>query len=730
MARDVADYVRACVSCAKNKSPRQRPAGLLYPLLVADRPWEMVGMGLPKSHSCNIIWVITDHFSIMVHLVPLPRLPSARALAALFIKLIFCLHSILDKIVSDRGPQFASRFWRDLCRLLSIELNLSSAYHPETNGLVERANQTLVTQDDWASLLPWAEFALNNAVADSTGQTPFLLNYGQHPRVPVSSADSRVADWAVEARDIWERTQDAIRASKERMRSSSTDADWCPAPTFAPGDLVWLSARNIRLRVESTKFAPRYLGPFKVLEQVNPVFYHLALPTRLGITDTFHVSLLKPVYMSRFSESSAGTSGSSTDNYEWSLLSGDASPSVSLSLTLYKELLLPFLLLPLKSVLGSSEQTLLGLSPAFLVLSMPRVRSLSGDRGSHDQILQLKPLVLQEGPVGAHALWKPLIGSSRKVLYVLQLFKARTAARPCASIVLCYVLCASVVIPDADSLQYYKDYIENLPLTDDPEIFGMHENANLAFQRKETSTLINTILDVQPRSTSQGAGKSNDEIVSELAASILSKLPDKLDMEVASEMLFAKDSKGRVSSLTTVLGQEVDRFNNLLRVLKNSLETLNKAIAGFVVMSEEMERIYKSFLNNQVPTLWADAAYPSLKPLGSWVKDLLLRTSFIDAKCLMKKSQCKDKFTAVQINSSESLPHFRGRGNTSWKLLSFLPLLWESFFGSILQTPNSRAFVCKLATVQFLYPEVPVPDIDEPLSSIPFSLTPLLANSL
>lgn len=63
---------------------------------------------------------------------------------------------------------------------------------------------------------------------------------------------------------------------------------------------------------------------------------------------------------------------------------------------------------------------------------------------------------------------------------------------------------------------------------------------------------------------------------------------------------------------------------------QNSLETLNKAIAGFVVMSEEMEGIYKSFLNNQVPTLWADAAYPSLKPLGSWVKDLLLRTSIID----------------------------------------------------------------------------------------------------
>ncbi|KAL8202930.1 UNVERIFIED_CONTAM: Dynein heavy chain 6, axonemal [Gekko kuhli] len=61
-----------------------------------------------------------------------------------------------------------------------------------------------------------------------------------------------------------------------------------------------------------------------------------------------------------------------------------------------------------------------------------------------------------------------------------------------------------------------------------------------------------------------------------------------------------------------------------------SLETLNKAIAGFVVMSEEMERVYHSFLNNQVPTLWANAAYPSLKPLGGWVKDLVLRTGFVD----------------------------------------------------------------------------------------------------
>ncbi|KAF7463316.1 Hypothetical predicted protein [Marmota monax] len=184
--------------------------------------------------------------------------------------------------------------------------------------------------------------------------------------------------------------------------------------------------------------------------------------------------------------------------------------------------------------------------------------------------------------------------------------------------------------PLADNLQEFKDYIENLPLIDDPEIFGMHENANLAYQYKETNTLINTILDVQPRSSAGGQGKSNDEIVQELVSSVWTRVPETLEMEGASESLFFKDHQGRLNSLTTVLGQEVDRFNNLLKLIHTSLDTLNKAIAGLVVMSEEMEKVYNSFLNNQVPSLWSNTAYPSLKPLGSWVKDLILRIAFMD----------------------------------------------------------------------------------------------------
>ncbi|XP_056004113.1 dynein axonemal heavy chain 6-like isoform X1 [Ostrea edulis] len=184
--------------------------------------------------------------------------------------------------------------------------------------------------------------------------------------------------------------------------------------------------------------------------------------------------------------------------------------------------------------------------------------------------------------------------------------------------------------PDLPTLQEYRDYIETLPIVDEPEIFGMHENANIAFQAEETNHLISTILDVQPRQSSGGTGKSNDDIVYDLAESILGKLMDKLDIEQANQEMFEPDAKGRLNSLTTVLTQEVDRFNKLLKVIKDSLYQIQKAIKGLVVMSEELELVYTAFLNSQVPSLWANVAYPSLKPLGSWVNDLIYRCAFID----------------------------------------------------------------------------------------------------
>lgn len=93
--------------------------------------------------------------------------------------------------------------------------------------------------------------------------------------------------------------------------------------------------------------------------------------------------------------------------------------------------------------------------------------------------------------------------------------------------------------------------------------------------------------------------------------------------------MLQRDDKGRLPSLTTVLVQEVDRYNKLLKLIHSSMESLKKAIKGLVVMSEALEEVFKAFINNQVPQMWSSKSYPSLKSLGSWVQDLVLRLDFI-----------------------------------------------------------------------------------------------------
>ena len=134
--------------------------------------------------------VVVERLSKMAHFLPMFGTPSASETADMFIKEIVRLHGLPDSIVSDRGVQFTSKFWRDLCKSLSIEVCLSSAYHPQSNGQTERTNQTLeqyfrcsctCSQDDWISLLPCAEFAYNNSLHAAINQSPFWANYGFHP---------------------------------------------------------------------------------------------------------------------------------------------------------------------------------------------------------------------------------------------------------------------------------------------------------------------------------------------------------------------------------------------------------------------------------------------------------------------------------------------------------------------------------------------------------------------
>src|SRR6266550_4623710 len=202
MRKDVERYVANCHTCRRVKPRRHAPHGTLLPLPVPNQPWLDIAMdfvvGLPESEGCNAAWVVVDRLSKQRHFVPCTAKISAEGLADLFIRHIFRLHGLPDSIVSDRGPQFASRFWRYLCRCLGIQPRLSTAFHPETDGQTECINASMeeylrtyvnYLQDDWVRLLPLAEFAGNNQVSSTTGASPFFAVYGRNPRVDFDLED-------------------------------------------------------------------------------------------------------------------------------------------------------------------------------------------------------------------------------------------------------------------------------------------------------------------------------------------------------------------------------------------------------------------------------------------------------------------------------------------------------------------------------------------------------------
>jgi dynein heavy chain len=180
-----------------------------------------------------------------------------------------------------------------------------------------------------------------------------------------------------------------------------------------------------------------------------------------------------------------------------------------------------------------------------------------------------------------------------------------------------------------NSLEAIKEYIQSMPLNDSPEVFGLHENANITYQTQESEKMVSTILSIQPRVAGGSGGKSTDEIVSELSQELEGKLPSQLDLGNCLKGLFKTNEKGLMQSLSTVLVQEIERFNRLLKVMADTLVELQKAIKGLVVMSSELDKMYVSFSNGQVPANWQFVAYPSLKPLMSWFRDLIERVAFM-----------------------------------------------------------------------------------------------------
>ena len=236
----------------------------------------------------------------MAQFIPCTEDINAEETAALYAKHTFPLYGLPSKIISDRDPRFASRFTQELCNILGIKQNISTAYQPRTDGQSERTNQWLEQylrfcvnerQDNWAAYLPMAEFTHNNWPNETTRESPFFLLMGYNPCADWTDRPSPIPQVALcleQFKQARKRAQELmIKAQKLWVRHKDT-------PKYQVGDQVWLEGRHLRTNQPTAKLAPRRHGPFKVIQVMSDVNYRLELPTQWSIHPVFHTDLLTP----------------------------------------------------------------------------------------------------------------------------------------------------------------------------------------------------------------------------------------------------------------------------------------------------------------------------------------------------------------------------------------------------------------------------------------------------
>ena len=315
MSTDVHAYVRSCHSCQQNKSSTQQPAGSLRPIPMPSKRWQCVTMDLigplpmtKRGHDCIVVCV--DKYSKMVHYAATTLTVTAPQLATIFIDQVVRHHGFPESIISDRDTRFNSDFWRSLWKQLGTQLNMSTAYHPQTDGQTEVANKNLEQelrayvsyhQDDWDDRLTLCEIATNSAVQTSTGYSPFYLNYGEEVSLPLTQAMQHAASNNNEsALQLVQSLHDDLELARSNVeKAQQTQAFYADQHrrdvTFEVGERVLLSTDHIKNDRPTQKLSPKFIGPFKIIEAYdNGVTYKLELPHLLKkLHNVFHVSKLR-----------------------------------------------------------------------------------------------------------------------------------------------------------------------------------------------------------------------------------------------------------------------------------------------------------------------------------------------------------------------------------------------------------------------------------------------------
>src|SRR6201996_3202065 len=233
MKDTITNYVKGCATCQSRKNNPTNPKPPLFPITsdTYTLPFTSIALDfivkLPQSGEYDTILMITDTFSKASIFIPCTETTDAEKTALLYTTYILPHYGLPSRIISDRDPRFTATFTRELCKLLQIEQNISTAYHPQTDSQSERTNQWLeqyprifgnFNQDNWSRLLPLAQYVHNSWPNATTKKAPFELIMGHVPRVhqPTCASTSPTLDERLQQiKELRQQARDAIKRAQE-----------------------------------------------------------------------------------------------------------------------------------------------------------------------------------------------------------------------------------------------------------------------------------------------------------------------------------------------------------------------------------------------------------------------------------------------------------------------------------------------------------------------------------
>ncbi|KAE8218640.1 hypothetical protein CF319_g7522 [Tilletia indica] len=315
LAQFISEHIRTCYECQINKTPRHPQYGELEPIVTIDEVFHTCGLdfvtGLPLTPlGHDAIMVLADKYSRFGFFVPCKTTDSAEDVARRFLTHIFPVTGLPKAIISDRDSKFTSAFWKLLMHELDVKLAMSTAFHAQTDGLVERINAQVETmlrhyialdQHDWDLKLPALAMAYNSQKQQSTGQSPYRLVFKRDPAVfPLRELAKSADPTASKVNDIFAIHADAQAAAelaRERQRHNY-NAHHRPLD-FNVGDAVLINLKNYRFDLDPTeqaraKLGPRLAGPFRVKRRVGRLAYELDVPYWFKAHPVLPITALEP----------------------------------------------------------------------------------------------------------------------------------------------------------------------------------------------------------------------------------------------------------------------------------------------------------------------------------------------------------------------------------------------------------------------------------------------------